>query len=86
MTVHYEISKKVNEKLKAIEKYKQFDIQREMLISDELQKYLASNLINLDILNKKTKEMNLFAIKHQLPQRKIVTREMFLIYAKKQHL
>lgn len=81
MNVHSDISKKVNEKLNAIEKYKQFDIQREILIAEALKKYQSSNYVNLNNLNRLTKEMNQLAIKHQLPQRKIVSTEMFLEFA-----
>ncbi len=85
MSVHNQISRKVNEKLTAIEEYKQLDNQREILIIEAIKKYQSSNYVELTKLNELTKEMNQLASKHQFPHRKIVSKEMFLEYVTKQH-
>ncbi len=78
--VHNEISKKVKEKVDAIETYKQMDLQRESIISQLMKDYQSANPIELSLLNNWTKEMNQFAQKHQLPLRKYVSMEMFIDY------
>ncbi|TCS83778.1 DUF2533 family protein [Tepidibacillus fermentans] len=76
-SVHLEISKKVNEKVKAIETYKKMDQQREAIIDKLVADYQAGKPIDLAPLNQWTQKMNEFAVKNQLPTRKIVTIEMF---------
>ncbi|OEF96898.1 hypothetical protein BHF71_03995 [Vulcanibacillus modesticaldus] len=83
MSVHNEISKQVEEKVQAIKKYQQMDEQRERIISQLIEDYKAGKMINLAKLNSWTKEMNQFAIKHQLPTRKEVTIEMFKNFIEK---
>ncbi|MFV9510982.1 DUF2533 family protein [Tepidibacillus sp. LV47] len=84
-SVHLEITKKVNEKVKAIETYKKMDQQRELIIDQLIDDYKAGKPIDLTKLNQWTKQMNQFAIKHQLPTRKIVTKEMFKSYVQTLH-
>ncbi len=80
--VHLEISKKVSTKVEAIEFYKQLDEHREHIISLLLQDYEQGINIDLTQLNQWTKDLNQFAVKHQLPTRKIVSKEMFELFVK----
>ncbi|GBF10107.1 DUF2533 family protein [Tepidibacillus infernus] len=82
-SVHLEISKKVNEKVHAIEVYKQMDQQRERIIDELLTEYKIGKNVDLTKLNQWTNEMNRYALKNQLPSRKEVTMEMFTAYANK---
>ena len=84
MNVNHDISEKVNEKLEAIEKYKQLDLKRESAIAEALNIHQLNNGVDLYKINLITKEINLLAAKHQLPQRKIVIDRMFLEYINKQ--
>ena len=79
-SVHLELAKKVNEKVKAIESYKQMDQQREQIIEKLITDYQAGKAVDLAILNNWTQKMNEFAVQNQLPPRKIVTKEMFESY------
>ncbi|WP_339063789.1 DUF2533 family protein [Tepidibacillus marianensis] len=81
-SVHIELAKKVNEKVKAIETYKQMDQQREMIIENLITDYKAGKTVDLVKLNQWTDNMNQFAVKNQLPTRKTVTMEMFLSFVK----
>lgn len=82
-SVHNELSKQVKEKVQSIEKYKQMDSQRENIIAQLIDDYRAGKKVDLGPLNKWTEEMNKYAVKNQLPTRKLVTKEMFEDYIQK---
>lgn len=75
--VHDEISKKVKEKVDSIETYKRMDIERERIIEGLIGDYNNIKKVDLTKLNSWTIKMNQFAVKHQMPTRKLVTMEMF---------
>ena len=79
-SVHIELSKKVNEKVTAIEAYKQMDQQREQIIEKLASEYKEGQKIDISSLNQWTQKMNDFAVKNQLPTRKIITVDMFKEY------
>jgi len=81
-SVHLELAKKVDEKVKSIEAYKQMDQERELIIENLITDYKAGKTIDLIKLNQWTNQMNQFAVKNQLPTRKNVTLEMFLSFVK----
>lgn len=80
--VHRHISKQVEEKVKAIERFKALDEQREQMIMQLIENYRLGRQVELNELNRLTSEMNQLALKYQLPSRKIVTWEMFETYVK----
>lgn len=79
-SVHIELAKKNAEKVQAIETYKKMDQERENIITELIDTYNSSNTFDLSRLNQWTTEMNSFAVKNQIPTRKIITKEMFLDY------
>lgn len=82
--VHDEISRKVKEKVGAIEVFKSMDIERERIIEELISDYNNQKKIDLTILNNWTIKMNQFAAKNQMPARKIVNMEMFEAFENKQ--
>jgi len=81
-SVHIDISKKVTEKVNAIEAYKKMDQDREAIITNLVEDYRLGKDIDLQPLNDWTNEMNTFAVANQLPVRKNVTKEMIEAYIK----
>lgn len=79
-SVHIELAKKNAEKVQAIETYKKMDQERENIITELIDTYNSSNTFDLTKLNQWTSKMNSFAIKNQIPPRKIISKEMFLNY------
>ncbi|RXT14796.1 DUF2533 family protein [Ammoniphilus sp. CFH 90114] len=78
MSVHHEISKKVNQTVSLVESYKNLDRKREQEISKVLEKAKNGEEYSVEAINKVTEEINQFALKHHLPTRKRVTKQMVL--------
>lgn len=78
--VHMEISKKVQEKVDAIAKYREMDHRREEIITKLVEDYKKTNRVDLTPLNQWTEQMNSFAQKNDMPLRKIVSLDMFIEY------
>lgn len=76
MSVHHEISRKVNEVVNKTETYKKLDQRREAEIEAVLEKARNGEEFSLEGINRVTSELNRFAEKHHLPLRKLVTRQM----------
>lgn len=75
-----ELAKKNAEKVQVIQQFKQMDEERENIIAELTKSYTLKKTIDISKLNQWTEVMNAFAAKNQLPQRKIITEEMFLEY------
>jgi hypothetical protein len=80
MSVHLEISKKVQEKLNIVETYRKLDEKRELYITEALEKEKSGGDFNVDKINQVTEEINQFAAIHHLPVRKFVTKQMIKEY------
>ena len=78
--VHLEISKKVQEKVDAIAKYREMDNKREEIIANLVDEYQQTGKVDLTSLNQWTERMNSFAQKNAMPIRKTVSLEMFIEY------
>lgn len=79
-SVHLEISKKVQEKVDAIAKYREMDNKREEIIANLVDEYQKTRKVDLTSLNQWTELMNSFAQKNAMPIRKTVSLDMFIEY------
>ncbi len=79
-SVHLEISKKVQEKVDAIAKYREMDNKREEIIANLVDEYQKTGKVDLTSLNQWTELMNSFAQKNAMPIRKTVSLDMFIEY------
>lgn len=78
MSVHHEISKKVNQTVSLVDSYRKLDMQREKEIEKVLEKARNGKDFSLEAIHRVTEEINQLASKHHLPTRKGVTKQMIL--------
>ena len=78
MSVHHEISKKVNQTVSLVDSYRKLDIQRENQIAKVLEMARNGEDFSVEAINRATEEINQLASKHHLPTRKWVTKQMIL--------
>lgn len=78
MSVHHEISKKVNQTVSLVDSYRRLDMQRESEIAKVLEQAKNGEDFSVEAINQATEQINQFASKHHLPSRKWVTKQMIL--------
>lgn len=78
MSVHHEISKKVNHTVEKLEGYRNLDQARELEIEQVIAKAKNGEPFTVDGINQMTANLNQYAAKHHLPSRKLVTDQMIL--------
>lgn len=78
MSVHHEISKKVNHTVEKLEGYRKMDQARELEIEQVILKAKKGESFTVDRINQITIDINQYAAKHHLPSRKLVTEQMIL--------
>lgn len=78
MSVHHEISKKVNRTVGILEGYRNLDQAREFEIEQVITKAKKGEHFTVDGINRITVTINEYAAKHHLPSRKLVTEQMIL--------
>ncbi len=83
MSVHHEISKKVNHTVGKLEGYRNMDQLRENEIEQVIMKAKKGEHFTVDGINQITDNINRYALKHHLPSRKLVTEQMILDVVRK---
>ncbi len=78
MSVHLEISKKVNQTVSLVESYRRLDKVRESEIEKVVKQAMNGEEFTLEAINQVTAEINQLAAKHHLPSRKMVTKQMII--------